>query len=75
MCERLPGESRLEMLGRLYARASMRADMEHLRRQQAESRAQKAEWVADRALEVLARVDKEAAALLEAEAAARGGTA
>jgi hypothetical protein len=72
MCERLPGESRLEMLGRLYNRAQMRADMLQLRCQQAESRAQKAEWVADRAVELLGRMDKEAAAQLEAEAAVEG---
>jgi hypothetical protein len=72
MCERLPGESRLEMLGRLYYRAQIRADMLQLRCQQAESRAQKADWVADRALEILARMDKEAAVHLEAEATVEG---
>lgn len=56
------------MLGRLYHNASMRADIEQLRRQQAESRAVKAEWVADRALEWLAKVDKGEAADLLAEA-------
>jgi len=56
------------MLGRLYGRAQLRADMEQLRRQQAESRAKKAEWVADRALEALARIDRAAAAELAAEA-------
>lgn len=69
MCERLPGETRFEMVARLYARAQMRADIEQLRRQQAESRAAKAEWVADRALEALAAVDREAAVMLRAEAA------
>jgi single-stranded DNA-specific DHH superfamily exonuclease len=68
VCERLPGESRVQMLGRLYNRASMRADIEQLRRQQAESRAQKAEWIADRALEALGRIDKGEAADLLAEA-------
>ena len=71
MCERLPGESRLDMLGRLYARSQMRADMMQLRCQQAESRAIKAEWVADQALALLGRLDKAAAVKLEAEAACR----
>jgi primosomal protein N'' len=56
------------MLGRLYAQAQMRADMMQLRCQQAESRAKKAEWVADQALAALGRIDKEAAAQLTAEA-------
>ena len=64
MCERLPGESRLDMLGRLYARACERADLAQLRCQQAESRAAKAEAVADRALTILARLDKDAVAQL-----------
>ena len=68
MCERLPEESRLDMLGRLYHRAQIRADLEQLRRQQAESRASKAEWVADRALSFLAEED---AALIQAEAEVR----
>jgi hypothetical protein len=74
MCERLPGEDRLTMLGRLYGRAQMRADLAQLRCQQAEARAVKAERVADRALELLGRMDKEAAAQLEAEAAVEGVT-
>jgi primosomal protein N'' len=57
------------MLGRLYARAQMRADMLQLRCQQAESRALKAEWVADQAIAQLARLDREAAAVIEMEAA------
>jgi len=69
MCERLPGETRLEMLGRLYARAQMRADLAQFRCQQAESRAQKAEWVADQAIARLAQLDREAAVGLEAERA------
>jgi hypothetical protein len=61
------------MLGRLYARAQTRADLEQLRRQQAESRAAKAEWVADQALKRLAHLDQEAAICLEAEAATMNG--
>lgn len=69
MCSRRPGESRLDMLGRLYHQASMRADLAQLRCQQAESRAKKAEWVADQALQKLATCDREAAVQLAAEAA------
>jgi hypothetical protein len=57
------------MLGRLYARAQIRADMLQLRCQQAESRARKAEQVADKAIAQLARLDREAAVVLETEAA------
>jgi hypothetical protein len=61
MCERFSGETRLDMLARLYERAQTRADLLQLRCQQAESRALKAEWVVDRALAALSRVDQEAA--------------
>lgn len=64
MCSNLPGESRIDMLGRLYSRAVSRANLYQLRVQQAESRAAKAEAVANRALELLAHEDVEAAAEL-----------
>lgn len=64
MCSNLPGESRIDMLGRLYSRAVSRANLYQLRVQQAESRAAKAEAVADRALQLLAHEDVETAAEL-----------
>jgi hypothetical protein len=61
------------MLGRLYHRAQMRADMLQLRCQQAESRAAKAEWVADQAIAKLAVLDRQAAVELEAQAVVADG--
>jgi len=69
MCARLPGETREQMLSRLYNSAQLRADALQWRCQQAESRAIKAERVADRAIYLLGVVDREAAATLAAEAA------
>ncbi len=65
----MPGETREQMLSRLYNRTQLRASLLQLRCEQAESRALKAERVADRALFLLGLVDKDAAAHLEAEAA------
>ena len=67
MCERLPGESREDMLARLYARTQMRNDLLQLRAQQAESRAIKAEQVADRAIAALAQVDAPTAERIKAD--------
>jgi hypothetical protein len=70
MCERLTGESREDMLARLYVNAQRRADLLQRRCEQAESRALKAERVADRAIYILGLADQEAAVLLAAERAA-----
>lgn len=71
MCERLPGESRQDMLSRLYHRTQIRNSALQLRCDQAESRAIKAERVADHAIHLLALVDRDAAAVLQAEAASQ----
>lgn len=69
MCERLTDESRLDMLARLYSRTQMRSSLLQLRAEQAESRAIKAERIADRAIAELGCIDREAAMRIEMEEA------
>lgn len=70
MCERRLGETREQMLSRLYNQSQARCALMQMRCQQAESRATKAEALVNQALRLLGVCNPEAAVELQAEYAA-----